>query len=86
MSDHDHFSSYEGHKERRAGKIHGFFSRMHRVLDSWMLTRAPALPAKAFTAMNLGISIFLILVRCGAFKNLDLLIKTGWSVTCPLCC
>ena len=26
MSDHSHFSSYEGHKERRTGKIHGAFS------------------------------------------------------------
>ena len=28
MSDHGHFSSYEGHKERRTGKIRGAFSRM----------------------------------------------------------
>ena len=27
MSDHGHFSSYEGHKERRTGKIRGAFSR-----------------------------------------------------------
>ena len=33
MSDHGHFSSYEGHKERRTGKIRGAFSRMHRTLD-----------------------------------------------------
>ena len=25
MSDHGHFSSYEGHKERRTGKIRGGF-------------------------------------------------------------
>ena len=29
MFDHGHFSSYEGHKERRTGKIRGAFSRMH---------------------------------------------------------
>ena len=46
MSDHGHFSSYEGHKERRAGKIRGAFSRMHRALDGWMLARAPAPPAQ----------------------------------------
>ena len=46
MSDHGHFSSYEGHKERRTGKIRGAFSRIHRALDSWMLTRAPASPAQ----------------------------------------
>ena len=46
MSDHGHFSSHEGHKERRTGKIRGAFSRMHRVLDGWMLTRVPASPAQ----------------------------------------
>ena len=40
MSDHGHFSSYEGHKERRTGKIRGAFSRMHGALDGWMLARA----------------------------------------------
>ena len=44
MSDHGHFSSYDGHKERRTGKIREAFSRMHRALDGWMLVRAPASP------------------------------------------
>ena len=35
ISDHGHFSSYEGHMERRTGKIRGSFSRMHRAL--WRL-------------------------------------------------
>ena len=48
MSDHGHFSSYEGHKERRMGKIREAFSRMHRALDGWMLARAPASPAQGF--------------------------------------
>ena len=30
--------------------------------------------------MDLGISIFLFRVQCVALSNLDLLIKTGWSV------
>ena len=46
MFDHGHFSSYEGHKERRTGKIREAFSRMHRTLDGWMLARAPASPAQ----------------------------------------
>ena len=46
MFDHGHFSSYEGHKERRTGKICGAFSRMHRALDGWMLARAPASAAQ----------------------------------------
>ena len=46
MSDHGLFSSYEGHKERRTGKIRGAFSRMCRALDGWMLAHAPASPAQ----------------------------------------
>ena len=46
MSDHGHFSSYEGHKERRTGKIRGAFSRMHRALGGWILARAPGSPAQ----------------------------------------
>ena len=46
MSDRGHFSSYEGHKERRTGKIRGVFSGMHRALDGWMLARAPVSPAQ----------------------------------------
>ena len=87
MADYGLFSSYEGHKERRTGKIRGAFSRMRRALDGWMLPRAPASPAqKASTIMDLVISIFLIFVRCVALRNVDLLIKTDWSVICLLCC
>ena len=42
MSDHGHFSSYEGHKEWRTGEIRGAFSRIHRALDGWMLPCASA--------------------------------------------
>ena len=46
MSDHGLNSSYEGHKERRTGKILGPFSRMQRALDGWMMARAPASPTQ----------------------------------------
>ena len=47
MSDHGrHVSSYEGHKEMRAGKIREAFSRIHRTLGGWVLARAPASPAQ----------------------------------------
>ena len=47
MSDYDGlFSFYEGHMERRTGKIRGTFSRMHRALKGWMLARAPASQAQ----------------------------------------
>ena len=35
MSDHGLISSYEGHKERRTGKIRGAFSGMHRAPPPW---------------------------------------------------
>ena len=60
MSDHGHFSSYEGRKERRAGKIRGAFSRMHRALDGWMLARRLH-QLKASITKDLGFSIFLFL-------------------------
>ena len=86
MSDHGHFSSYEGHKERRTGKIRGGFSRMHRVWTAgcWLERRLHQL--KASTTMDLGISILLIFVQCVALRNSDLLIKTGWSVIFPFFC
>ena len=79
MSDPDLFSSYEGHKERRTGKIRGAFSRMLRALDGWMLARASASPAQGLHHHYC--------TMCGLEKlGLDLLIKIGWSVICPLCC
>ena len=86
MSDHGHFSSYEGHKERRMGKIRGAFSRMHRALDGWMLARAPASPAQSLHHHGPRYSNFLISGQCAALRNLELLIKTGWSVGFPFFC
>ena len=83
MSDHGHFSSYEGHKER-TGKTRGAFSRMHRALDGWMLARALASPAQGFHHLGPQYFIFFISVQSVALKNLDLLIKTGWSVIFPV--
>ena len=62
MSDHGLFSSYEGHKDGRAGKIRGAFSRMHRTLDDWMLARRLH-QLEASTTMDLGVSILLIFAQ-----------------------
>ena len=86
MSDHGHFSSYEDHKERRTGKIRGAFSGMHRALDGCMLARAPASPAQGLHHHGPLYFNFLIFVQCVALRNLDLLIKNGWSAICPVCC
>ena len=81
MSDHGHFSSYEGHKERRTGKIRGVSSSgMHRALDGWMLARAPASPAQGLHHHGPRYFNFLISVQYLALRNLELLIKTDWSV------
>ena len=86
MSDHGHFSSYEGHKERRTGKICGAFQGCPGLWTDgcWLVRRLHHL--KASTTMDLGVSIFLIPVQCVALRNLELLIRTGWSVFCPVCC
>ena len=76
MSDHGHFSSYEGDEERRTGKIRGAFSRMHRALDGWMLARAPASPAQGLHHHEPRYFNFLIFVRCVALRNLELLVGT----------
>ena len=44
----------------------------------WLARRLHQL--KASTTLDLGISFFLISVQCVVLRNLDLLIKTGWSV------
>ena len=84
MSDHGLISSYEGHKERRTGKIRGDF--MYMALDGWMLARAPAPPAQGLHHHGPWYFNFLIFVKCVAFRSLDLLFKTGWSAICPVCC
>ena len=54
MSDFGIFSSYEGYKERRTGKIRGTVSKIHMALNG---------------GCNLGIFIFLIFLRmCGLEK------------------
>ena len=84
MSDNGLISSYEGHKERRTGKTRELFSGMHRALDGWMLARAPAPPAQGLHHHGPRIFNFHIFLQCVALRNLDLLIKTGWSVICPV--
>ena len=77
MSDHVHFSSYEGHNERRTGKIRGAFSECTGLwmAGCWLARRLHQL--KASTTMDLGNSIFFVSVQCVALRNMDLLIKTG---------
>ena len=83
-SDYGLFSSYEGHKERRTGKVRGAFSKMPTSLNGWMLARAPASPAAGLHHRGSRYHKLHFFVRCVALRNLDLLIKTDWSIICPV--
>ena len=85
MPDHGLIFYYEGRKERRTGKIRGAFSGMHRALDGWMLARALAPPAQGLHHHRPRYFNFLIFLQCVALRNLNLLIKAGWSVICSVC-
>ena len=83
MSDYGIFSSYEGgERARSVGLFQGFTELW--TAGCWFARRLHQLKASN-TTMDLGISIFLIFVRCVALRNLDLFIKTYWSVICLLC-
>ena len=87
MCDYGDFSSYEGDKERERARFVGLFHVCKRLWTArcWLARRLHQ--HKASTTINLAISIFLnFVVRCVALRNLDLLIKTGWSVSYALCC
>ena len=71
-----------GERARFAGLCQGCTGLW--TAECWLARRLHQL--KAFTTMDLGISIFIISVQCVALRNLDLLIKTGWSVICPFFC
>ena len=87
MSDHGHFflptrATRSGERARFVGLFQGYTGLW--VAGCWLACRLHQL--KVSTAMNLGISTFLISVRCVALGNMDLLLKTDWDVICPLCC
>ena len=86
MSDPRHFSSYEGHKERRTGKIRGAFLRMYRALNGWMLARALASPAQGLHHHGPRYFNFPYFCTMCGLEKLELVIKTGRGVMCPLCC
>ena len=85
MSDHGLISSYEGEQGALNRQDSWGFSGMHKALGGWMLARAPASPAEGLYLHRPRYFIFLFFVRYVAFRSLDLLIKTDWSVICPLC-
>ena len=85
-SDYGHFLPTRATRSGERARFVGIFQRCRELWTTgcWLARRVHQL--KASTTMDLGISIFLIFVRPEALRNLDLLIKTGWSVICPPCC
>ena len=69
-------ATWSGERARFAGLFQGCTGLW--TAGCWLARRLHQL--KASTTMDLGISIFLIFVRCVALRNLELLIKTGWNV------
>ena len=87
MSDHGHFSSYEGHKERRTGKdSRGIFKDAQGFVRLDAGSRAGFTRSRPPPPWTSVFHFFLISVQCVTLRNLDLLIKTGWSVIFPVCC
>ena len=86
ISDHGHFSSYEGHMERRTGKIRGAFSRMHRALDGWMLARAPASPAQGLHHHGPRYFNFPYFCTMCGLEKLGIVDQNWLERICPICC
>ena len=85
ISDHGHFSFYEGHMERRTGKIRGAFSRMHRALEGWMLARAPASPAQGLHHHGPRYFNFPYFCTTCGLEKLGIVDKNWLECRCPIC-
>ena len=86
MSDHFIFLPTRATRSGERARFVGLFQGCTGLwtVGCWLARRFHQL--KAPTTTNLGISFFLISVQCMALRNLDLLIKTGWSVIFPIFC
>ena len=86
MSDHGHFLPTRATRRGERARFVVIFQECTGLWRAgcWLARRLHQL--KASTTMDVSISIFVIFVRCVALRNLDLLIRTGWSVICPLFC
>ena len=80
MSDHGHFLPTRTTRSGKRARFVGLFQGCTGLWTAgcWLARRLHQL--KASTTMDLGISVFLISVQCVALRNLELLIKTGWSI------
>ena len=86
ISDLGHFSSYEGHMERRTGKVRGALSRMHRDLDGWMLACAPASPAQSLHHHGPRYFIFPYFCTMCGLEKLGIVDQNWLERICPICC
>ena len=87
MSDHDiFFFLRESTRSGKRARFVGLFQVCKGLWTAgyWLARRLHQV--KVSSTMDLDILIFFISVRCVALRNLGLMIKTDWSVVCPLCC
>ena len=86
MSDHGHFLPTRATRSGQRARFVGLFQGCTGLwtVGCWLVRRLHQL--KASTTMDLGFSIFLTSVQCVALRNLDLFIKTRWSVIFPVFC
>ena len=89
MSDHGLISSYlRGPRGAANGQDSCFFLQGCTGLwtaGCWLACRLHQ-PEASTTMHGPRYFNFLIFVQCVALRNLELLIKTGWSAICPLYC
>ena len=83
MSDDGHFLPTRATRSGERARLVGLFQGGTGLCTAgcWLARWLHQL--KASTTMDLGISIFLVSVQCMALRNVNLLIKTGWSVIFP---
>ena len=80
LSDHGHFFSYEGHKERRTGKNRGTFSRMHKLWTAgcWLARRLHQLDISIFLIFKRKIRTHLDLLTMCGLEKLGTIVDQNW--------
>ena len=88
ISDHGHFSSYEGRAtwSGERARFEGLFQGCTglQTAGCW-LSRAGFINSRPPPPWTSVFQFSIFCTMCG-LRNSELLIKTGWNVICPVCC